>query len=82
MTNGVTLSSPCRISVNTTGNSLNYSFESLLCICCLCFSSDKGKDESNSDDHYYENKLVDDITAPTGVRTVPSKETLKEFVNK
>ena len=33
-------------------------------------------------DHYYERKLVHNITAEGGLTRIPSKEMLKDFVNK
>ena len=33
-------------------------------------------------DHYYERKLVDNVTAERGLTRIPSKEMLKDFVNK
>jgi hypothetical protein len=39
------------------------------------------ENEMNSG-HYYERKLVQNITAEGGLTKIPSKEMLKDFVNK
>ncbi|XP_028406595.1 uncharacterized protein LOC114529071 [Dendronephthya gigantea] len=44
-------------------------------------NSDVLESEMNSD-HYYERKLVRNITDESGITKIPSKEMLKDFVNK
>ena len=49
-----------------------------LLLSCSCEETS----QLSTDCHYYERKLVNDITAKGGIRSTPSKEALKVFVDK
>ena len=60
---------------NTSNRDQMFSFVLMFCSC------ERSDIEMNSD-HYYERKLVYNITTEGGMTKIPSKEMLKDFVNK